>query len=148
MLGRNQGTKLQFPWHGPVLITKVLDRGRVVVRLKQDKPLTVLHVDRLEAYRGKGMQAWMVASSVNVWLFKGVEFGRVSRHFRGGKNPPPRRKADPPSPPEKGKAGLYRAAETGSMREAAPSGPDQAQKRARSTGHASHAAEKWNIKAD
>ena len=36
MLGRNRGTKLQFPWYGPVLITKLLDRGRVVVRWKQD----------------------------------------------------------------------------------------------------------------
>ena len=48
-LGRNSRTKLQFPWYGPVLITKVLDRGRVVVRRKQDKPPTVVHVDCLEA---------------------------------------------------------------------------------------------------
>ena len=58
-LERTRGTKLQFPWFGPVLITKVLDRGRVVVRRKRDKPLTVVHVDRLEAYRGTAMPAWM-----------------------------------------------------------------------------------------
>ena len=56
-LGRTRGTKLQFPWFGPELITKVLDRGRVVVRRKQDKPLTVVHVDRLEAYRGTAVSA-------------------------------------------------------------------------------------------
>ena len=60
-MGRNRGTKLQFPWYGPVLITKELDRGRVVVRRKQDKPLTVVHVDRLEAYRGTAVPAWMTA---------------------------------------------------------------------------------------
>ena len=49
-LGRNRGTKLQFSWYGPVFITKVLDRGCAVVRQKQDKPLMVVHVDRLEAY--------------------------------------------------------------------------------------------------
>ena len=41
-LERMRGTKLQFPWFGTVLITKVLDRGRVVVRRKRDKPLTVV----------------------------------------------------------------------------------------------------------
>ena len=46
---------------GLVLITKVLDRGRVVVRRKRDKPLTVVHVDRLEAYRGMVVPAWMTA---------------------------------------------------------------------------------------
>ena len=60
-LERTHGTKLQFPWFGPVLITKVLDRGRVVVRRKRDKPLTVVHVDRLEAYRGTAVPAWMAA---------------------------------------------------------------------------------------
>ena len=60
-LARNPGTKLQFPWYGQVLITKVLDRGRIVVYRKQDKPLTVVHVDRLEAYRGTAMPAWMTA---------------------------------------------------------------------------------------
>ena len=60
-LERTCGTKLQFPWFGPVLITKVLDRGRVVVRRKRDKPLTVVHVDRLEAYRGTAVLAWMMA---------------------------------------------------------------------------------------
>ena len=60
-LGRTCRTKLQFPWFGPVLITKVLDRGRVVVRRKQDKPLAVVHVDRLEAYRGTAVPAWMKA---------------------------------------------------------------------------------------
>ena len=60
-LGRTSGTKLQFPWFGPVLITKVLDRGRIVVCRKQDKPLTVVHVDRLEAYRGTAVPAWMTA---------------------------------------------------------------------------------------
>ena len=58
-LGRNRGTKLQFPWYGPELITKVLDRGRVVVRRKPSKPLAVVHVDRLEAYRGMAVPAWM-----------------------------------------------------------------------------------------
>ena len=69
-LGRNRWMKLQFPWYGPVLITKVLDSGRVVVRLKQNKPLTVIHVDHLEAYRGKGVLAWMAAERrecVAVW---------------------------------------------------------------------------------
>ena len=33
--GRDRGRKLQFPWLGPCLITKVLDRGRVVVRRKR-----------------------------------------------------------------------------------------------------------------
>ena len=56
-----RGTKLQFVWFGPVLITKVLDRGRVFVRQKRDKPLTVVHVDRLEAYRGMAVPAWMTA---------------------------------------------------------------------------------------
>ena len=60
-LERTRGTKLQFPWFGPVLITKVLDRGRVVVRRKRDKPHTVVHVDRLEAYRGTAVPAWMTA---------------------------------------------------------------------------------------
>ena len=55
------GTNLQFPWYGPVLITKVLNRGRVVVRREQDKPLTVIHVDHLEAYRGRALPAWMTA---------------------------------------------------------------------------------------
>ena len=58
-LERTRGTKLQFPLFGPVLITKVLDRGRVVMRRKRDKPLTVVHVDLLEAYRGTAMPAWM-----------------------------------------------------------------------------------------
>ena len=58
---RFRGMKLQFPWFGPVLITKVLDRGRVIVHLKRDKPLTVVHVDRLEAYRGTAVPAWMTA---------------------------------------------------------------------------------------
>ena len=65
-LGRNRRGKLQFLWYGPVLITKVLDRGCVVVRQKQDKPLWVVHMDRLEAYRGTaekrmddGGSAWM-----------------------------------------------------------------------------------------
>ena len=58
-LERTRGTKLQFPWYGPVLITKVLDRGRVVVHRKRDKLLTVVHVDRLEAYRGTAVPAWM-----------------------------------------------------------------------------------------
>ena len=31
----------------------------VVVRRKRDKPLTVVHVDRLEAYRGMAVLAWM-----------------------------------------------------------------------------------------
>ena len=39
-LKRTRGTKLQFPGFGPVLITKVLDRGWVVVGRRQDKPLT------------------------------------------------------------------------------------------------------------
>ena len=60
-LGRKRGTKLQFQWYGLVLITKVLDRGRKVVRRKQDMPLTVIHVDRLEAYRGRAVPAWMAA---------------------------------------------------------------------------------------
>ena len=34
-LGRDQGTKLQFPWYGPALITKVLDRRRVVMRQEE-----------------------------------------------------------------------------------------------------------------
>ena len=51
-LERTRGTKLQFPWFGPVLITKVLDRGIVVVRRKRDKPLTVVH-------RGTAVPAWM-----------------------------------------------------------------------------------------
>ena len=42
-LERTRGTKLQFPWFGPALITKVLDRGR----------------DRLETYRGTAVPAWM-----------------------------------------------------------------------------------------
>ena len=58
-LGRNRGTKLQFPWYGPVLITKVLDRGRVIVSRKQDKPLMVVHVDHLEVYKGMAVPAWM-----------------------------------------------------------------------------------------
>ena len=58
-LERTRGTKLQFPWFGPALITKVLDRGRVVVRRKRDKPLAVMHVDRLETYRGTAVPAWM-----------------------------------------------------------------------------------------
>ena len=58
---RTRGTKLQFLLFGPVLITKVLDRGRVVVRWKRDKPLTVVHVDRLETYRGTAVPAWMTA---------------------------------------------------------------------------------------
>ena len=58
-LERTRGTKLQFPWFGPALITKVLDRGRVVVRRKRDKPLVVMHVDRLETYRGTAVPAWM-----------------------------------------------------------------------------------------
>ena len=45
--------------YGPALITKVLDRGRVVVRRKRDKPLAVMHVDRLETYRGTAVPAWM-----------------------------------------------------------------------------------------
>ena len=60
-LERTRGTKLQFPWFGPALITKVLDRGRVVVRRKRDKPLAVMHVDHLEAYRGTAVPAWMTA---------------------------------------------------------------------------------------
>ena len=44
-----------------ILITKVLDRGRVVVRRKQDKPLTVVHVDCLKAYRGAAVPTWMRA---------------------------------------------------------------------------------------
>ena len=60
-LERTRGMKLQFPWFGLVLITKVLDRGRVVVRQKLDKPLTVVHVDRLEAYRGTAVPVWMTA---------------------------------------------------------------------------------------
>ena len=58
-LERMGGTKLQFPWFSPVLITKVLDRGRIVVRRKQDKLLTVVHMDCLEAYRGTAVPAWM-----------------------------------------------------------------------------------------
>ena len=58
-LGPNRWTKLQFPWYGLVLITKVLDQGRVVIRRKQDKPLTIKHVDRLKAYRGRDVPAWM-----------------------------------------------------------------------------------------
>ena len=58
-LERTRGTKLQFPWFGPALITKVLDRGRVVVRRKRDKSLAVMHVDRLETYRGTAVPAWM-----------------------------------------------------------------------------------------
>ena len=57
----NRRTKLQFLWYGTALITKVLDRGRVVVRQKQDKLLMVVHVDPLEAYRGTAVPAWMVA---------------------------------------------------------------------------------------
>ena len=38
-LERTRGMKLQFPWFGLVLITKVLDRGRVVVRLKRERKL-------------------------------------------------------------------------------------------------------------
>ena len=38
---------------------KVLDRGRVVVRRKRDKPLAVMHVDRLKMYRGTAVLAWM-----------------------------------------------------------------------------------------
>ena len=56
---RTQGTKLQFPWFGPALITKVLDRERVYVRRKRYKPLAVMHVDRLETYRGTAVPAWM-----------------------------------------------------------------------------------------
>ena len=41
------------------LITKVLDRGRVAMRRKREKPLAVMHVDRLEAYRGPAVPAWM-----------------------------------------------------------------------------------------
>ena len=55
-LERTRATKLQFPWFGPVLITKVLDRGWVVVL-----QLTVVHVDRLEAYRRAAVPAWMTA---------------------------------------------------------------------------------------
>ena len=57
--GTNDGNEAAVPWFGPVLITKVLDRGRVVVRRKRDKPLTVVHVDRLESYRGTTVLAWM-----------------------------------------------------------------------------------------
>ena len=80
-LERNRGMKLNFPWYGPVLIIKVLDRGRVVIRRKQDKPLTVIHVDRLEAYRGRAVPAWMVAEQRGCVAVKEVEVGRVSRHF-------------------------------------------------------------------
>ena len=63
-LGQNRGTKLQFPWYGPVLIMKVLNRGRVVIRRKQGKPFTVIDMDRLKARQGRaGMDgsraAWM-----------------------------------------------------------------------------------------
>ena len=60
-LGPNRGTKLQFPWYGPILITKVLDREREVVRRKQDKLFTVEQVGRREAYRGTAGPAWMEA---------------------------------------------------------------------------------------
>ena len=45
-------------------MTKVLDRGRVVVRQKQDKPLTVVHVNCLEAYREAAVPAWMTADQL------------------------------------------------------------------------------------
>ena len=51
MLGQDQGKKLQFPWLGPFLITKLLDQRRVVVRRKREKPLAVVHVDRFEMYK-------------------------------------------------------------------------------------------------
>ena len=60
-VGRDRGTKLQFPWCGPALITKVLDRGQVVVRHRPEKPLSVVHVDRLEVYKGEALPAYMVA---------------------------------------------------------------------------------------
>ena len=60
-LGRDPGKKLQFPWFGPCLITRVLNQGRVVVRRKREKPLSVVHVDRLEVYKEKAVLAWMVA---------------------------------------------------------------------------------------
>ena len=57
--GMNAGNEAAVPVVRPVLITKVLDRGWVVVRRKRDKPLAVVHVDRLEAYRGTAVPAWM-----------------------------------------------------------------------------------------
>ena len=59
--GKNPGNEAAVPVvrFGPALITKVLDRGRVVVRRKRDKPLAVMHVDRLETYRGTAVPAWM-----------------------------------------------------------------------------------------
>ena len=82
-LGRDRGTILQFPWYGLVLITKVLDKGRVVVRRKRGKPLTVVHVDRLEVYKGSAVPAWMAAEQR-----KCITIGGVSRDFWEGRNPP------------------------------------------------------------
>ena len=60
-LGRDRGTKLQLPWYDPALITKVLDRGQVVVRRRREKSLVVVHVDHLEAYRRTAVPEWMAA---------------------------------------------------------------------------------------
>ena len=30
LIGRDQGAKLLFPWYGPALVTKILDRELVV----------------------------------------------------------------------------------------------------------------------
>ena len=56
-LGWDRGTKLQFPWFGQALITKVLERRLVVAWCKREKPLLVVHVDRLE---GLKREAWIV----------------------------------------------------------------------------------------
>ena len=52
----NVGTKPRNQVTVPMVRSSTYHQGR-----KQDKPLTVVHVDRLEAYRGAAVPAWMTA---------------------------------------------------------------------------------------
>ena len=80
-LGRDWGTKIHFPWFGLALMTKVLNQGGVVVRRKREKPLSVVHVDRLEVYKEKVVPAWMVAEQRGCIAVQGVGSAGVSRHL-------------------------------------------------------------------
>ena len=54
--GTNAGNEASVPVVRPGAHHQIIG---VVVRRKRDKPLTVVHVDHLEAYRGTAMPAWM-----------------------------------------------------------------------------------------
>ena len=57
--------KLAPRWKGPALVLQRLDDLTYVVKLKQNTPAKVYHIDRLRAYQGNSIPKWFAKALQN-----------------------------------------------------------------------------------